>query len=150
ETKIQDVQSITSCTNAGVDSLKSDRHLSKLRAWLSPDPSTNLNAASEKRHAALLSSTESRDSADIYGCTVWLVVARPSSSQLFSTISIHGTQTDSPISLGFFFDFNDKNKQHLGNLLRSLAFHLYSQSADSRKELDRRPKPANNSVLSKT
>jgi hypothetical protein len=57
---------------------------------------------------------------------------------LTSTIldHLHDARHDSCICLNFFFDFRDKDKQHLDNLLRSLAFQLYSQCADARKDLD--------------
>ena len=48
---MQDIYSMTSYINAGVDSLKLDSYLDKLKKWLSPpDPSTNLNTAKEKRY----------------------------------------------------------------------------------------------------
>lgn len=57
---------------------------------------------------------------------------------LTSTIldHLHDARPNSCVCLEFFFDFRDKDKQHLDNLLRSLAFQLYSQCADARKDLD--------------
>jgi hypothetical protein len=49
---------------------------------------------------------------------------------------LHGNQTDFCVCLDFFFDFRDKEKQHLDDLLRSLTFQLYSRCPDSQKELD--------------
>ena len=49
---------------------------------------------------------------------------------------LHDARPESCVCLNFFFDFRDKDKQHLDNLLRSLAFQLYSQCTDGRKDLD--------------
>jgi predicted ATPase len=57
---------------------------------------------------------------------------------LTSTIldHLHDARPGSCVCLDFLFDFRDQDKQHLDNLLRSLAFQLYSQCADTRKDLD--------------
>ncbi|KAG7288157.1 hypothetical protein NEMBOFW57_007682 [Staphylotrichum longicolle] len=59
-------------------------------------------------------------------------------SILSATILDHldEARLDSVVCLEFFFDFSDKNKQHLDDLLRSLAFQLYLQCSDARERLD--------------
>ncbi|KAI8260266.1 hypothetical protein K4K58_002090 [Colletotrichum sp. SAR11_239] len=48
----------------------------------------------------------------------------------------HASQTNNHIALDFFFEFNDRRKNHIDDMLRSLAFQLYMQSEPSRKVLD--------------
>lgn len=131
-------------TNANVNNLQLDSHLNKVRKWLSPaDPSTNLNAAKKKRHhgtgewftnsdAFLEWTSGSRRHLWLYG------LAGCGKTVLSSTIldHLHSNETDSTVCLDFFFDFRDTDKQHLNNLLNSLAFQLYSRCPDARKELD--------------
>jgi len=130
-------------------SMRSDIKLDKVRKWLSPpDPLVNLNAAKEKRHngtgAWFLTSSEflewkSGTSESCQGQHLWLHgLAGCGKTVLTSTILDHlrETQVGCCIILTFFFDFRTKNKTQLDNLLRSLAFQLYSQCPDSRKELD--------------
>ncbi|KAK0701084.1 Pfs, NACHT and ankyrin domain protein, partial [Lasiosphaeria miniovina] len=141
---VREIHSTTSRIYAGVDSLNSDGHLDKLKKWLSPpDPSTNLNTAKEKRHegtggwfidsAAFVEwKLGSRRHLWLHG------LAGCGKTVLTSTILDHlqGIQTDSYVCLDFFFDFRDQAKQHLDNLLRSLAFQLYSRCIDSQQELN--------------
>jgi len=141
---MQDIHSMTSNANAGVDTLKSNSHLDKLGRWLSPpDPSTNFNAAKEKRHGGtgewFINSAAFNRWKSGSRRHLWLHgLAGCGKTVLTSAIldHLHGTQTDFCVCLDFFFDFRDKDKQHLDNLLRSLAFQLYSRCPDSQKELD--------------
>ncbi|KAK3379115.1 hypothetical protein B0T24DRAFT_674933 [Lasiosphaeria ovina] len=141
---LQEMPRAAELLQSRVNSLKSDSHLNKLKKWLSPpDPSTNLNAAKEKRH---------KDTGDWFinsdafikwksgsGRNLWLHgLPGCGKTVLSSAILDHlqDTQTDSYVCLGFFFDFRDQDKQHLDNLLRSLAFQLYSRCVDSQQELN--------------
>ena len=141
---MQDVHSLTSHTNAGVERLKSDGHLDKLRRWLSPsDPSTNLNAARGKRLEGTGNWFINSDAFSQWKSGspqhLWLHgLAGCGKTVLTSTIldHLHSAPTDSCVCLDFFFDFRDKDKQHLDNLLRSLASQLYARCAESRQELD--------------
>ncbi|KAK3899755.1 hypothetical protein C8A05DRAFT_46266 [Staphylotrichum tortipilum] len=145
ETKIQHIEPKISNIHAGVDSLKSDSHLEKLKTWLSPpDPSANRNAAKEKRQEGtgnwFLNSTAFLEWKSGLRQHLWLHgLAGCGKTVLTSTILDHlydDARPDSCVCLDFFFDFRDKDKQHLDNLLRSLAFQLYSQCTDARKDLD--------------
>jgi len=126
-----------------IESLKSDSHLEKLKSWLSPpDPSTNANEARKQRHqgtgAWFLTSQSFIEWKSGLRQYLWLHgMAGCGKTVLCSTILDHLSEQDSScITLNFFFDFSDKDKQLLDKLLRSLTFQLYSQCADSRKELD--------------
>jgi hypothetical protein len=55
---------------------------------------------------------------------------------LSATIFDHLTQLSGQLILTFFFDFTDTKKQRLSDMLRSLAFQLYTSCLDSRKALD--------------
>lgn len=130
--------------HTGVDRLKSDNHLDKLKKWLSPpDPLTNRNAAKGKRLEStgnwLVTSTPFIEWKSGSRRHLWLHgLAGCGKTVVTSTIldHLHGLRPDSCICLEFFFDFRDKDKQHLDNLLRSLAFQLYSQCVDARTALD--------------
>lgn len=130
--------------HAGVEILKSDSHLGKLKTWLSPpDPSTNRNAAKDKRQEGtgdwFVTSTAFLEWKSGLRRHLWLHgLAGCGKTVLTSTIldHLHDAQPDSCVCLNFFFDFRDKDKQYLDSLLRSLAFQLYSQCADARKDLD--------------
>ena len=121
-----------------------DSHFEKLKAWLSPpDPSTNRNAAKEKRQEGtgdwFVTSTAFLEWKSGLRRHLWLHgLAGCGKTVLTSTIldHLHDARPDSCICLDFFFDFRDKDKQHLDSLLRSLAFQLYSQCADAQKGLD--------------
>ncbi|KAK3898311.1 hypothetical protein C8A05DRAFT_47327 [Staphylotrichum tortipilum] len=130
--------------HAGVDSLKSDNHLHKLKTWLwPPDPSTNRITTKVKRQegtgnwfvtsiAFLECKLGSRRHLWLYS------LAGCGKTALTSTIFDHlyDAQPDPCVCLEFFFDFRDKNNQYLDNMLRSLTFQLYSQCTDARKDLD--------------
>jgi predicted ATPase len=123
--------------HTGVDSLTSDSHLQKLKTWLSPpDPSTNRNAAKEKRQEGtgnwFVTSTAFLEWKFGSRQHLWLHgLAGCGKTVLTSTIldHLHDARPDSCVCLDFFFDFREIDKQHLANLLRSLAFQLYSQCA---------------------
>ena len=144
ETKMEHIEPKINNIHVGVDSLKSDSHLDKLKKWLSPpDPSTNRNAAKDKRHGNtgnwFVTSTAFLEWKSGSRRHLWLHgLAGCGKTVLTSTIldHLHDARPDSCICLDFFFDFRDKDKQHLDNLLRSLAFQLYSQCADAQRDLD--------------
>jgi hypothetical protein len=126
-----------------VETLKSDVHFERLKQWLSPpDPSTNANEARKKRHqgtgAWFLTSKSFVEWKSGSRRNLWLHgMAGCGKTVLCSTILDHLSEQDSScMTLNFFFDFSDKDKQLLDKLLRSLTFQLYPQCADSRKELD--------------
>ncbi len=144
EEELQHIRPKISNIQAGVDSLKLDSHLDKLKTWLPPpDPSTNRNAAKEKRQEGtgnwLVTSTAFLEWKSGLRRHLWLHgLAGCGKTVLTSTVLDHlnDGRPNSCVCLEFFFDFRDKDKQRLDNLLRSLAFQLYSQCADARKDLD--------------
>ena len=144
EEELQYIRPKISNMHAGVDSLKLDSHLDKLKTWLSPsDPSTNFNAAKEKRHGGtgewFINSAAFNKWKSGSRRHLWLHgLAGCGKTVLTSAIldHLHGNQTDFCVCLDFFFDFRDKEKQHLDHLLRSLTYQLYSRCPDSQKELD--------------
>lgn len=144
EIKLQHIEPKINNIHTGLDSLKSDSHLDKLKTWLSPpDPSTNRNAAKETREEGtgdwFVTSTAFLEWKSGLRQHLWLHgLVGCGKTVLTSTIldHLHDARPDSCVCLDFFFDFRDKDKQRLDNLLRSLAFQLYSQCADARKDLD--------------
>ncbi|KAL2819101.1 purine and uridine phosphorylase [Aspergillus granulosus] len=142
---IKNMQSVTSDTKLDVEVLKSDNHVRKIKKWLSPpDTSTNLNEAQKKQHKGTGSwFLESRKFKEWKSGThryLWLHGIPGCGKTILSATIINylNQQADSsPIVLDFFFDFNDKNKQSLENLVRSLLAQLYSRCKNSRKELDK-------------
>ncbi|GAB1317179.1 NACHT domain-containing protein [Madurella fahalii] len=144
ETNMQDIHAITSSTNTGVGRLESQHYLDKLTKWLSPpDPSTNLNAAKERHHEGtggwFIENTTFLGWKSGFRRHLWLHgLAGCGKTVLTSAILDHlqDTQRDSSIRLVFFFDFNNKRKQYLDDLLRSFALQLYAQAVDSQQELD--------------
>ena len=143
--ELQYIRPKISNIHAGVDSLKSDSHFDKLKTWLSPpDPSTNRNAAKEKREEGtgdwFVTSTAFLEWKSGLRQHLWLHgLAGCGKTVLTSTILdyLDNARPDSKsVCLHFFFDFRNKDEQHLDNLLRSFVFQLYSQCADARKDLD--------------
>lgn len=124
--------------------LASESHLSEVRRWLSPpDPSTNRNAATAKRHEGtgiwFFTSPVFVEWKSGLRRHLWLHgLAGCGKTVLSATILDHldEARLDSVVCLEFFFDFSDKNKRHLDDLLRSLAFQLYLQCSDARERLD--------------
>ncbi len=145
ETKMQYIEPKINNIHKGVDSLKLDNHIEKLKTWLSPpDPSTNRNAAKKTRQEGtgnwFISSTAFLEWESGLRRHLWLHgLAGCGKTVLTSTILDHlhdAARPGSCVCLDFFFDFRDKDKQRLDNLLRSLAFQLYSQCPDAREDLD--------------
>jgi NACHT domain len=128
----------------GVESLKSDSHLNKVKKWLSPpDTSTNYNEAKKARHPGtgtwFLASQPFVEWKSGSRRHLWLRgLAGCGKTVLTSAIidDLNSAQADSCVILDFFFTFSDKEKQQLDNLLRSLAFQLYAQCTDCHKVLD--------------
>lgn len=142
---IKDIQTITSDTRKGVESLKSGSHAYAINKWLSPpNTSTNLNEVLKKRQKGtgswFLQSglfKEWRSGARRY---LWLHgIPGCGKTILSATIIEHLKQQldASFIVLDFFFDFSNADKQSLDKLVRSLVTQLYSRCEDSRKELDK-------------
>ncbi|EQL01645.1 Nucleoside phosphorylase domain protein [Ophiocordyceps sinensis CO18] len=144
ETTAQSIHDVTRHTSTAIGSLLSDSSTSKISKWLSPpDTSMNRNTAKEKRHRGtgdwFVTSTVFLEWMSGLRRHLWVHgLAGCGKTVLTSTILDHicNFQADSHICIWFFFDFRDKNKQHLDDLLRSLAFQLSSQCADTREQLD--------------
>lgn len=133
---MQDIHSLASHTNAGVEKLKSDGHFDKLRRWLSPsDPSTNLNAAKEKRHEGtgdwFINSDAFSEWKSGSRRHLWLHgLAGCGKTVLTSTILDHlrSAPADSFVCLDFFFDFRDKENStsitYCGHSLLSYTYNV--------------------------
>ncbi|KAE8156909.1 Pfs, NACHT and ankyrin domain protein [Aspergillus tamarii] len=141
---VADTHAIAQSTSTVLRDLRADNQFSKIESWLSPpDPSTNFNEAQKRRQE---------------GTGLWLFEIGPFKEWMSGTrqhLWLHGLsgcgktilsatiiehlnqQLDSShIVLYFFFDFNDSNKQTLGNLLTSLTMQLYSKCKNSRVPLE--------------
>ncbi|KAK1990312.1 hypothetical protein LX36DRAFT_686090 [Colletotrichum falcatum] len=125
-----------------IDTLSSNSHVQKIRQWLSPpDTSTNYNRARETRHEGtglwFLKSAAFQEWEHGSRKHLWLH-GMPGSGKtvLVTTVLDHLAQIDDLVTLEFFFDFSDTNKQKPEDMCRSLAFQLYTKRIDSRKKLD--------------
>jgi NACHT domain len=127
-----------------VESLSQDKHLNDISKWLNPpDPSKNLNAATEKRYKGtgswFLEGEQFREWRSGSRPCLWLHgLPGCGKTVLSSTIidALSQRNNSSTIVLDYFFDFSDTNKQSVDMFLRSLAAQLYIKSQDSREELD--------------
>ena len=141
---IKNIQSGISDAKMGIETLKSDSHLNKVRKWLSPpDTSTNFNEAKKTRYPGtgswFLKSQPFVEWKSGSRRHLWLRgLAGCGKTVLASTIldDLNGAQADSCCFLYFFFAFSHEEKRHLDNMLRSLAFQLYAQFTDCHKVLD--------------
>jgi hypothetical protein len=112
--------------------------------WLSaPDPSTNYMNALKKRHEGTGAWFTGGRAFDDWkkqpNSFLWLHgLAGCGKTILSSTIIEHLSNVATPDQtlLYFYFDFNDKNKQTLEKMLRSLAIQLYQAQPDDRGPLE--------------
>lgn len=141
---ISGIKGQTSETKAHVEELRADGFHDKIRNWLAaPDPSTNFNKAREQYHEGtgmwLLNGevytkwkTESNSFLWLYGI--------PGCGKTILSSSVVADLKESTGStrtlLYFYFDFNNVDKQSLGNLVRSLIDQLYFARKNVRKETD--------------
>jgi hypothetical protein len=131
-------------TGDSVQELRLSYHEKEIRDWLSAaDPSINYANALEKRQKGTgLWFIEGQDFADWQtqsNSFLWLHgIPGCGKTVLSSTIIEHLSNIARPdhVLLYFYFDFNDKNKQSLEDMLRSLANQLYQGYPDARKPLD--------------
>lgn len=129
-------------TQQNVRSLVTDTQFQKIKQWLAPpDPSTNFNDAKRKRHlgtgAWLLKGSalcEWESCSD--GCLLLLGLSGCGKTVLTSTIMDHLCSKRNPSDIMLSFDFRDNHKRTLDQLLRSLAFQLYTQPNSSRAVVD--------------
>ncbi|KAL0929819.1 uncharacterized protein CTRU02_215249 [Colletotrichum truncatum] len=121
-------------TKCAVLSLRDNNYLTELERWLRPpDTSTNFNSARKKWHQGsgswFLDSLAYQDWKHGVRRHLWLYgLAGCGKTVLSSTIVANLRSTKDYITLEFYFDFNDVEKQKLDSLLRSLIFQLYSQN----------------------
>lgn len=120
-------------------------HGRRVIQWLSaPDPSTNLHAATAKHHAdtgswllehqAFLEwQAGERNFLWLYGTPGCGKTV--SSSTIINYLRLKQNDAGTPV-LFFFFDFNNKDKQSLDSLLRSLLAQLYSNFEYSREDIN--------------
>jgi Cdc6-like AAA superfamily ATPase len=132
-------------TGEGVQNLRLNHHEKEIRDWLSAvDPSTNYANALEKRHqgtgAWFIKGQAFVDWNEQSGSFLWLHgIPGCGKTVLSSTIIEHLKSVTRPsqVLLYFYFDFNDKKKQNLENMLRSLVNQLYQGQPSARGPLDR-------------
>jgi Cdc6-like AAA superfamily ATPase len=111
--------------------------------WLSPlNPSTNYNKALQQRHEGTGRWFFGSDGSERWKASsepvLWLHgIPGCGKTVHSSTIIEHLKQaaTCQPL-LYFYFDFNDKNKQSLDDLLRSFVEQAYQLQSDSRQPLE--------------
>ncbi|KAL6904045.1 hypothetical protein GGI43DRAFT_432684 [Trichoderma evansii] len=137
-----DVQQVSNDIRTNVHAMRAGSQIASIERWLSPsDPSINIINAKKSRHPG--TGTWFLDS-DAF-CEwklgsrrhLWLYGMPGCGKTILSaTIFDHLAQLDDCVILTFFFDFTDTKKQKVSDLLRSLAFQLYSSHPESQKDLD--------------
>ncbi|KAL6402289.1 hypothetical protein AUP68_14761 [Ilyonectria robusta] len=136
------IQSTAVETSTNIEEIRSDSHLTRIKQWLSPpDTSTNANYAREIRHHEtgtwLLNTPAFKEWKSGSLQHVWLHGMPGSGKTIISTTVLDDlTKMNDHTTLSFFFDFSDTKKQTLADMLRSLAFQLYTQRIESKKEMD--------------
>jgi hypothetical protein len=131
-------------TGETVQKLQLNHHEQQMMDWLSaPDPSTNYMNALKKRHEGTGAWFTGGRAFDDWkkqpNSFLWLHgLAGCGKTILSSTIIEHLSNVATPDQtlLYFYFDFNDKNKQTLEKMLRSLAIQLYQAQPDDRGPLE--------------
>lgn len=124
--------------------IKHEQGRVKIDSWLlPPDPSTNLNKATEQRHASsgswLLKSTAFAEWKAKKNSFLWLH-GKPGCGKtvLSSTVISYlkrSIQPSQPV-IYFFFDFADTSKQSFEKMIRSLISQLDYQSDKASQHLD--------------
>jgi hypothetical protein len=111
--------------------------------WLSPsDPSTNYNKALQQRHEGtghwFFGSDELKWWKVNPESFLWLHGIPGCGKTVLSSAIIESLKQDATcqLLLYFYFDFNDKNKQSLNDLLRSLVQQIYQSQPLSRQLLE--------------
>ncbi|EXL40447.1 hypothetical protein FOCG_17068 [Fusarium oxysporum f. sp. radicis-lycopersici 26381] len=139
---LSSIESTGSETKHAVMSMASDHHFAKIERWLSPpDYSTNANLARERRHPGtgtwLLNSPVFQEWKLGIRQHLWLYGLAGCGKTILSTsILDHLLQIDTHTTLAFFFDFSDRRKQKLEDLLCSLAIQLYHTGNEAARRLD--------------
>jgi hypothetical protein len=116
----------------------------RILEWLSaPDPSTNYNKAFEQRHEGTGLWFIHGDTFEIWKeqseSVLWLYSIPGCGKTVLASLVIHHFEQDSlpgSVLLYFYFDFGDRKKQDLDNMIRSLICQLYQQEQCVRQDLD--------------
>lgn len=136
------IQSTAVETSTNIEEIRSDSHLARIKQWLSPpDTSTNANYARETRHHGtgrwLLNAPAFKEWKLGSRQHIWLYGMPGCGKTIISTTVLDDLiKMNDHTTLNFFFDFSDTKKQNLADMLRSLAFQLYTQRIESKKELN--------------
>ncbi|KAH0430099.1 nacht and ankyrin domain protein [Colletotrichum camelliae] len=125
-----------------VKEIRSKQQMKNIRRWLAPpDASTNANHARELRHKGtgewFLESTAFREW--ISGCRrcLWLRgLPGYGKTVLLTAAYDHIAKKPDSVALQFFFDFGDKRKQTVDDMLRGLVFQLYTLQFQPSSRLD--------------
>ncbi|KAF1986145.1 purine and uridine phosphorylase, partial [Aulographum hederae CBS 113979] len=132
-TRVQDI-------GTGVKDLEHAQKREEINRWLhAPDPSINYNKASKQRSESsgvwFLETSNFNTWKTRKNSFIWLQ-GKPGCGKtiLSSTIitDLYNRPSSSRPLLYFYFDFNDKAKQTLENMIRSLVLQLYIYTGNSR------------------
>jgi hypothetical protein len=127
-----------------VHALQSQDKTKRILKWLSaPDPSTNYNKAFAQRHEDtglwFIHGDKFKTWREQSNSVLWLYSIPGCGKTVLTSLIIHHLEQDSPpgsILLYFFFDFGDRRKQDIDNMIRSLICQLYQQEQCVRQDLD--------------
>ncbi|ORY56389.1 uncharacterized protein BCR38DRAFT_505334 [Pseudomassariella vexata] len=141
---LKGVHSLASASQSGVESLKVDKYLEKLRNWLSPpDLSTNYNKALEQRNPGsgqwFLQIEAYKAWKREPNFFLWLNgIPGCGKTVLSSTVfeNLEKIEACSQNLLYFYFDFTNTEKHSFEKLICSLIHQLYYKSEKVRRYLD--------------
>jgi Cdc6-like AAA superfamily ATPase len=140
---VTSIRSITEETRSSVDRLHLNNHQREIIKWLHPpDPSKNYYKALEQRQEGsglwflqngVFAKWKTRRNSFL-----WLYGIPGCGKTILSSIIIEDLERTLPLKplLYFYFDFNDKGRQTLEGMVRSLMSQLYSKFPDTSEKLD--------------
>ncbi|WQF77432.1 Putative nucleoside phosphorylase domain, NACHT nucleoside triphosphatase [Colletotrichum destructivum] len=136
------IRSTTRGIKTQIVAMDSKTQHQKIKKWLAPpDTSTNYNQARESRRQGtgtwFLESKAFTEWKHGLRRQLWLYGMPGSGKTVLSTTILDDlTQTGDFVTVNFFFDFSNVDKQKPDDMCRSLAFQLYTKREESRKQLD--------------
>jgi hypothetical protein len=143
----QEVGALHATTNEvheDVHALQIQDKTKRILRWLSAlDPSTNYNKAFAQRHEGtglwFIHSEKFKTWKEQSGSILWLYSIPGCGKTVLASLIIHHLEQNPPpgsVLLYFFFDFGDRKKQDIDNMIRSLICRLYQQEECVRQDLD--------------
>jgi nucleoside phosphorylase len=143
ERKIDDAVLGNQKIQSSLQTARDDGRQAKIIKWLSPsDPSTNYNKALQQRHEGSGHWFLESDYFKVWKASpesfLWLHGIPGCGKTVLSSTIIEHLKQDATchLLLYFYFDFNDKKKQSLDDLLRSLVEQVYQSQPDGRQPLE--------------